>query len=163
MTQWNFCPQCSTTLTRDKLGYPTCPDGHFTKYSTPVSATLAFIRNNNEYLVLKRSHEPQKDWWDLPGGFVESNETALETLIREIEEETGLTDVVAAEYLGTFPSNYGGIENTLATGYVFDAPTRDVRLSEENSEYKWLPIEEIPELAFQDCRTALAQLKATML
>lgn len=160
MTQWIYCPVCSTALGTNDLGYPTCSDGHFTKYPTPVAATLAFIRNGNDYLVIQRSHEPQKGHWDLPGGFMEPEENAYHTVVREIKEETGITDVTLIEPLGTYPSNYGGVESTLAIGFLFETNTRNVTLSEENSAYKWVPLSEIPELAFQDCRTALAELIA---
>ena len=160
MTQWIYCPECADPLIPDgESGNPTCPAGHFTRYGTPVAATLAFLRNNDCYLILKRSDEPQKGCWDLPGGFVEANETAYDALVREIREETGITNATHGQFLGTFPSNYGGIENTLAVGYLFDCPSQSVTLSSENNEYAWVPIGEIPSLAFNDCRAALEKLK----
>lgn len=159
MTQWKYCPECTEELAADSHGHPTCLKGHFTKYPTPVSATLAFIRNGSDFLIVRRDHDPKSGSWDLPGGFVEPNETSYEAQLRETFEETGLTDLKFVSYIGTFPSNYGGVENTLATGYVLSSATRDIDLSDENSEYKWTPLSEIPELAFDDCNLALAYLK----
>ncbi len=142
-----------------KENCPTCPKGHFTRYPTPVAATLALIRNNDDYLVIKRARAPRKDFWDLPGGFVEPGETALDTLIREIKEETGLA-VEPITYLGTYPSVYGetGI-HTLATSYLFESQTRDVILSEENNEHAWCKLDTMPEMAFIDCENAVKDLQ----
>lgn len=162
MTEWNYCPVCADTLKPDGANRPSCPRNHFTKYPTPVAATLAFIHNNGKYLILRRSHEPQKGKWDLPGGFVEPKETAYETLIREIEEETQLRDLQFVELLGTFPSTYGGVEDTLAVGYLLNSDDTNVTLSDENDDYKWVSLREIPELAFEDCRAALILLKESL-
>src|ERR1700721_2907530 len=42
-------------------------------------------------LLIQRGHEPGKGLWSLPGGRVEPGETDAEGLVREMEEETGLT------------------------------------------------------------------------
>jgi NAD+ diphosphatase len=158
MIKWNFCPVCTKPMVPGNEDSVACPEGHFTKYATPVAATLVFVRNDDKYLILKRSHNPQKGWWDLPGGFVNYHESAEQTVIREIAEETGITDLGEPQYIGTYPSPYGDIEIVMTVGFVIDSYNRDVVLSEENSEYKWVTLEEMPELAFEDCRNALRRL-----
>jgi 8-oxo-dGTP pyrophosphatase MutT (NUDIX family) len=49
------------------------------------------------YLLL---HEPAEDRWCFPKGHVEPGETLLETARREVEEESGLTDLDIREELG---------------------------------------------------------------
>ncbi len=161
MTKWNYCPECGIELViKDDL--PTCPQDHFTKYTTPVASTIGFIRNNDEYLILRRTRDPQKGVWDLPGGFTQHDENSFETLIREIDEETGITNLLNPLFLGTFPSIYGESERTLAIAYVFDCPSRDVILSEENDAHKWVSLDKMPELAFKDCQDALELLRQKM-
>lgn len=41
--------------------------------------------------MTKRSREPRKGFWHLPGGRVEFGERADDTLARELEEELGIT------------------------------------------------------------------------
>lgn len=158
MTEWNFCPECAVKL-EVKNGWPTCPDGHFTKYFTPVAGTAGFIRNNNEFLIIKRANEPQKGWWDLPGGFVEYDESAEECLLREIKEETSLSDLEIVSFIGAFPGSYSGKQKVLDLAYLIDSGDRDLTLSDENTDYKWVNLENIPELAFEDLNAALKVLK----
>ena len=50
-----------------------------------------------------RAKEPAKDTLDLPGGFIDMNETGEEGVAREVEEETGLK-VKKATYLFSLPN-----------------------------------------------------------
>ncbi len=40
-------------------------------------------------LLLRQDHKPQGNTWGVPAGKVEDNESPLEALLREIDEETG--------------------------------------------------------------------------
>lgn len=42
-------------------------------------------------LLIQRNEEPNRGGWTIPGGFVEFDETADVAVVREVEEETGLT------------------------------------------------------------------------
>ena len=42
-------------------------------------------------LLIKRGHEPGLGLWSIPGGRIEPGETDAEALVREMQEETGLT------------------------------------------------------------------------
>ena len=68
---------------------------------------MAVIIKNKagEILVATRAKEPAKGTFDLPGGFIDMEETAEEAVAREIMEETGLS-VIETKYLFSLPNKY---------------------------------------------------------
>lgn len=63
----------------------------FIKYGIkPVLTVDGFIVYENKIVLIKRKNNPFKDFYALPGGFVEYNERVENAVIREVEEETGL-------------------------------------------------------------------------
>ena len=83
-----------------------CTDCGFVYYFNPSSATVALILNDqNELLVCRRAKEPAKGTLDLPGGFIDMNETGEEGVAREVLEETGLK-VQQAVYQFSLPNIY---------------------------------------------------------
>jgi ADP-ribose pyrophosphatase YjhB (NUDIX family) len=56
----------------------------------PFLAVSAAIVRDGQVLVVRRARQPAQDLFSLPGGVVESGETLMEALAREVREETGL-------------------------------------------------------------------------
>jgi 8-oxo-dGTP diphosphatase len=58
--------------------------------SSPIFriGVFALIFNDEKQILL--GHRRDIDWWNLPGGGMESGETVEEALCREVREETGL-------------------------------------------------------------------------
>jgi ADP-ribose pyrophosphatase YjhB (NUDIX family) len=56
----------------------------------PVVGVGAVIICDGKILLEKRKNEPGKGKWSIPGGLVELGESAKETAIREVREETSL-------------------------------------------------------------------------
>ncbi len=105
--QFHYCPKCGSSdfVFRDEKAKQ-CNTCGFVYYFNPSSATVAFILNpQNELLVCRRAKDPAKDTLDLPGGFIDLFETAEEGVIREVKEETGLI-VKEAIYQFSLPNLY---------------------------------------------------------
>jgi len=58
--------------------------------SQPIVGVGAVIICNGKILLEKRKNEPGKGKWSVPGGLVELGESVEQTVMREVEEETGL-------------------------------------------------------------------------
>ena len=52
--------------------------------------TLGFIKRNDQVLMVNRQKQPWKGCWNGLGGKIESHENPLQSMIREIKEETGI-------------------------------------------------------------------------
>jgi len=105
--QFKFCPKCgSSYFVENNFKSKRCETCGFVYYFNPSSSTIAIIINSNdELLVATRAHDPAKGTFDLPGGFVDMNETGEEAVIREVKEETGL-HVSQAKYMFSIPNTY---------------------------------------------------------
>ncbi len=59
-------------------------------FDSKFDIVSCFAEHNGEILLLHRQdHKPEGDTWGVPAGKVDEGEEILETMIREIQEETG--------------------------------------------------------------------------
>ncbi len=119
---FQYCPKCgSKEFKVNNEKSKKCLACNFTYYFNPSAATVAVIVNpKREILVCRRANDPAKGTLDLPGGFVDMNETGEQAVIREVKEETNL-NVDEAEYLFSLPNLYlysGFLVHTLDLFYL---------------------------------------------
>jgi 8-oxo-dGTP diphosphatase len=58
--------------------------------AAPVVGVGGVVVRDGRALIVKRSHEPRRGEWSIPGGTVEVGEALTEAVRRELLEETGL-------------------------------------------------------------------------
>ncbi len=86
--------------------------------------------------------------WDFVKGHIEGKETEEETLKREAEEESGLTDLkIVKGFREKISYFYIKDRQTTAKDVIFflaqtAAAEKDIKLSFEHSEYNWLEFDE---------------------
>ena len=56
-----------------------------------VEVVAAVIVRNGRVFATQRGYGDWKDWWEFPGGKIESGETPPQALVREIHEERSNT------------------------------------------------------------------------
>jgi len=98
-------------------------------------AVKALIIRDNKFLALRDSKYPK---FELPGGRMEFGETAEETVIREVMEETCL-QITPVSLLDTW--NFVR-EAQQITGVIYLCTLENggsIVLSDEHDEHKWLP------------------------
>ncbi|MDR2864484.1 MAG: NUDIX domain-containing protein [Spirochaetaceae bacterium] len=105
---FNYCPSCASKNIRFENGrFFYCPDCGFKYYHNVAAATACLIDSGSSILFLVRGREPATGKLDLPGGFVDPNEGAIEGLIRECNEELSWTPRASEISLfASFPNVY---------------------------------------------------------
>ncbi|SDS52820.1 8-oxo-dGTP diphosphatase [Gillisia sp. Hel1_33_143] len=100
-------------------------------------------------LLIQRKNSPFKEKWALPGGFLEEGETLVNAAARELEEETGLTNVnlIQMEAYGAIGRDPRGRTISIAFMGLLDKE-EIVAGADDAMNAKWFDIRNLPELAF---------------
>lgn len=93
-----------------------------------------FVIRDHKILLLKR---PNGIWY-LPGGLVDKREDPLDAVVRETLEETGLV-VERPTLLRIWNYILKSGRDAFHATFVAETGRGDVKLSDEHSEYKWMP------------------------
>src|SRR5690606_29611895 len=110
---------------------------------------FAWDRPQWKILLIQRGHEPFKDQWALPGGFVDDGEDLVRSATRELREETGV--------LMKHPIQVGAYGDpgrdprkrvvSIAYAAVLDSPA-PAKADDDARDARWFSLDEIPSLAF---------------
>lgn len=121
----------------------------------------AIIQKDTRILLVKKSRGAYEGMWDLPGGRPNHGETILETLQREVKEETGIQEIDAKLYTNlAFVVEYQEGQRTISLHHVclvykairFDESSFKEMISEEDvtccawiqkSELSQLPVSKV--------------------
>jgi len=137
---FNYCPSCTSNKINFDVNVFRCPDCGFTYYHNTAAATGCVISvpdsAGEKIVLLVRGKDPAKGKLDLPGGFVDPGEGALEGLYRELKEELGWTPQIPEgeslhnvfRLFASFPNvyNYKGIDYNTCDLY-FSVCARDLK------------------------------------
>ena len=97
-----------------------------------------------KFLILKRNEKKlYEHLWQGVAGKIEKDEEAWQTAIRELKEETGLDPVkmFVADHVSQFYEKHGDRVN-LVPVFGIEVDSKNVILSDEHIEYKWVAFKE---------------------
>ena len=97
-----------------------------------------------KFLILKRNEKKlYEHLWQGVAGKIEKDEEAWQTAIRELKEETGLDPVkmFVADHISQFYEKHGDRVN-LVPVFCIEVDSKNVILSDEHIEYKWVDFKE---------------------
>lgn len=108
-------------------------------FNNPKCSVTAIIIRNGTVLMLKRNEEPFKGMWDLPGGYMQAEESPLMAIKREVKEELGLdcnpTPIDQFTGYGHWKEATFPVMNFAFLVVVGD--DQKITLNNENSDYCW--------------------------
>lgn len=128
------------------------------------AGAVIFRQDNNKiyYLLLHYPSESrtQKNYWDLPKGHIEKGEKEIETVKREVREETGIKDLKFVEgfkeWIKYFFKAKGKTVFKIVTFYLVQAKEKEIKISFEHIGYEWLPYDQaIERLTFDNAKEIL--------
>ena len=92
---------------------------------------------------LKKLTRTKESYWDIPGGRIQRGDSVSDTLLRELNEETGINGVKQIEPFSMVLSNRRIPIGQSDVGLVLDTyickldDVSEVRISSEHTEYGW--------------------------
>jgi 8-oxo-dGTP diphosphatase len=121
---------------------------------------FAFQNDTLNVLLVRRAHDPYAGKWALPGGFIGEHEDLYDAALRELKEETNVSNVYL-EQLYTFGQPDRDPRARVVTVAYFallsadEVAQQQVQGGSDAGEARWWNIYDLPELAF-DHRHILA-------
>lgn len=118
---------------------------------------VVFLKRNRVQYLLLHYHAGH---WDFVKGNVEPNESEQETVLRELREETGLTDAKFIEEfkerIEYFYRRQGSTIHKKVVFFLIETKTETVKISYEHVGYKWLDYQKAMEkLTFKNAKDVL--------
>ncbi|MEU6098120.1 NUDIX hydrolase [Streptomyces sp. NPDC047079] len=115
------------------------PNAHEAKMAHPrMAAGALFFDAAGRVLMVEPSY---KDYWEIPGGYVETGESPLHAAIREVQEELGITPPIGRLLAVDWAPNEAEGDKVL---YLFDGG----QLSQDDLAAITLQPEELKSFAF---------------
>lgn len=142
-----YCPKCKNKLTRkilDGVKRLACSSEKcsYVLWNNPVPVVAALVQHEGKYIIARNALWPG-GIFSVISGYLEQKETPEQAVIREVEEELGLTGEIK-RYLG----HYSFFEkNQLLLGYEIEAGGT-IKTNHELAEIKQLTAEELSNYDF---------------
>src|SRR5262249_23951106 len=107
-----------------------------------------------EVLLIQRDLDPFAGQWALPGGFVREDEDLHAAALRELVEETGITDVYLEQVgaVGTPGRDPRGHTVTVVWAGLVPGDRCQLHASGDDRAVRWFDMKALPELAFDHAR-----------
>ena len=103
-------------------------------------AVRTFLINDNNIVVTKYNTKINLDFYDIPGGKIEENETSEQASIREFKEETGIT-IISQKMIGhaiiEYPERIFDFDIFIVEKFEGDP------LNFEENDSMWMSIDEL--------------------
>lgn len=162
--RFRFCPLDATPLARGVIHdwerlY--CPQCGWVFYPNANIAVTIVIEYQDGIVLTQRAIEPDRGIWHLPIGHAEFGEHTEDAVVREAREETGL-DVGDIRFLVyEHGASYGDpLLPYIVFGFMGRAVGGTLRICDESSDIRVVPLPDMPDLKWTSQRKTLAAYRA---
>jgi ADP-ribose pyrophosphatase YjhB (NUDIX family) len=144
----DHCQRCGTevgTCTFEGREHPWCPECELVLSRNPVPGVQVVVHDEDHVLLLDEPIPQHEGVWSLPGGHAKYDEGPKQALVRELEEETGLSaDPSEPEFLTIYHAEFPNVSLYLIT-YALERSKVSGELTPEAEgfEVAFLPVEEV--------------------
>ena len=111
-----------------------------------IDIILVENSNSNNILVIKRNKDPFKDYFSLPGGFVNEGEKVEDAVRREAEEEL-LVEVEPIDILGVYSDPHRDPRgHIMSITFIVKIMSGELKAGDGVEEVKWIGINNLGNL-----------------
>ena len=128
---------------------------------TVDAVVYARVEGDIKLLLIQRGKTPFKGSWAFPGGYLELDEELAAAAVRELEEETGLSNVELRQM-----QTFGAIGRdprgrTISVAYLgqVTADHMEVHAADDAAQAAWFDVDALPPMAFDHDRIALLAME----
>jgi 8-oxo-dGTP diphosphatase len=153
-----FCSDCGTaTVTRVVGRQPVsvCPSCERIFFRNPKVVVTGLIEDGGRVLLVLRDIDPGRGLWGLPGGYVDWDEHPEDAMVRECNEETGVTveptGLISVQHVMLEAVGEGAIVLSYRARIVGGEPVA----GDETQEVAWFAPHALPPIAFTSHRNVL--------
>lgn len=108
-----------------------------------IEVVAAIIRNEDKIFATQRGYGDWKDWWEFPGGKIESGESPEKALSREIKEELDV-EISIDSFIKTVEWDYPTFHMTMHC-YLCHVTDGNITLIEHEAA-RWLTTDQLDEV-----------------
>lgn len=116
-----------------------------------VSTIFTIDKGVTKVLLIRRTNEPFKDYWALPGGGLYNDELLIDGAKRELKEKTGL-DNIELRQCGIYDKlDRSPIKRLIAILFIGVIDIKKAELitkTNKTSNSDWFSLDEVPKLAY---------------
>jgi len=129
------------------------------EYPRPmVTVDIIFINIvKNKILLIERGREPYKNYWALPGGFVDMDEELEDAAYRELKEETNVDNISLSQFktYGTLGRDPRGRTISIIYYAITEKDGITAKAGDDAAKAEWFDIKSLPKLIAFDHRNII--------